>query len=282
MSNDHFIAKENRSQETHFDNEEKLRYEVARTVTLSPELYEKLFISPKNDVSGSLRTTFANPTPVGVLGFSVAAFPLAASLMGWRDAGGLGAAALTSYLWFGGGLLFLAGVGEFLLANTFSMMFCFAYGAFFCTYGATFIPWFNAVGFYNPDGSGVGSPGAPNQTPVFLASYAFLLLGVSLLSFVFLIGSLRTNGVFAALFLSVTVGAALAAGAYFNLSKGNVSATNKLFKGAGGCFFVASMLGYYFFLALMVAIMELPFPDIPIFDLSTVVKPKSRASPKQD
>lgn len=63
-SRDHFIANENRSQETHFDNEEKLRYELAKTVTLTPELYERLFISPKTAVTGSLRTTFGNPTPV--------------------------------------------------------------------------------------------------------------------------------------------------------------------------------------------------------------------------
>jgi hypothetical protein len=80
-SRDHYIERENggsptRTADTHFDNEEKLRYELAKTVTLTPELYEKLFISPKTQVSGSLRSTFGNPTPIGVLGFSVAVFPL--------------------------------------------------------------------------------------------------------------------------------------------------------------------------------------------------------------
>jgi hypothetical protein len=80
-SRDHYIERENgasptRTADTHFDNEEKLRYELAKTVTLTPELYEKLFISPKTQVAGSLRSTFGNPTPIGVLGFSVAVFPL--------------------------------------------------------------------------------------------------------------------------------------------------------------------------------------------------------------
>jgi hypothetical protein len=66
-----------RTNDTHFDSEEKLRYELAKTVTLTPELYEKLFLTPKTQVSGNLRSTFGNPTPVGVLGFSVAVFPLA-------------------------------------------------------------------------------------------------------------------------------------------------------------------------------------------------------------
>jgi hypothetical protein len=66
-----------RTHDTHFDSEEKLRYELAKTVTLTPELYEKLFISPKTQVAGSLRVTFGNPTPIGVLGFSVSVLPLA-------------------------------------------------------------------------------------------------------------------------------------------------------------------------------------------------------------
>lgn len=65
--------------DTHFDNEEKLRYELAKTVTLTPDLYEKLFISPKTQVAGDLRKTFGNPTPIGVLGFSVSVFALSCS-----------------------------------------------------------------------------------------------------------------------------------------------------------------------------------------------------------
>lgn len=71
----HTIASNN----THFDSEEKFRYELAKTVTLTPELYERLFISPKTNVPGDFRTRFGNPTPVGVLGFSVGVIPLAIS-----------------------------------------------------------------------------------------------------------------------------------------------------------------------------------------------------------
>jgi hypothetical protein len=82
MDRDHYNAPPSRisptqTQDTHFDNEEKLRYELAKTVTLTPELYERLFISPKTQVAGSLRNTFGNPTPIGVLGFSVSVLPLA-------------------------------------------------------------------------------------------------------------------------------------------------------------------------------------------------------------
>lgn len=41
-------------------------------------------------------------------------------------------------------------------------------------------------------------------------------------------------------------------------------------------FFAADVLGWYLFLGMMIATMELPLPDPPVFDLSTVIKPKSR------
>jgi hypothetical protein len=62
------------------------------TLTMSPELFEKLYLQPLGNVKGDLRKTLANPTPLGLIGFSVALTPLAGCLMGWRGAGQLGAA----------------------------------------------------------------------------------------------------------------------------------------------------------------------------------------------
>lgn len=91
--------------------------------------------------------------------------------MGWRGAGGSSVATTTVNVFFGGVLLFVAGVGEFLLGNTFPMMVFFAYGAHFLSYATLFIPWFNAIGYFNPDGSGIGSPGPNDQTATFAASF---------------------------------------------------------------------------------------------------------------
>ncbi|KAH7063946.1 hypothetical protein BKA63DRAFT_572820 [Paraphoma chrysanthemicola] len=271
-----------RTYDAQFDSEEKLRYELAKTVTLTPELYERLFITPKTQVSGSLRTTFGNPTPIGVLGFSVSVFPLACAFMGWGGSGGLAAGTTGPTIWFGGFLLFLAGIGEFLLGNNFPMIVFLAYGAHLMSFATTFIPWFNAIGFFNPDGSGIGGPGAKNQTPMFLASFAFYLIAMAILSFLFLLGSLRVNGVFVLIFTFVTIGFGLGSGAFFHLSRGSVALGTKLATGTGACFFAASALGFYFLLALIVAIMELPIPDIPVFDLSTVIKAKRRGTVKEE
>ena len=49
----------------HADSEAALRrVETAGNFSISPELFEKLYLSPKNEVSNNLRTTFGNPSPL--------------------------------------------------------------------------------------------------------------------------------------------------------------------------------------------------------------------------
>jgi uncharacterized protein len=43
------------------------RIRTAGSVSLSPELFEKLYLSPPNNVKGELRKTFGNPTPLLVI-----------------------------------------------------------------------------------------------------------------------------------------------------------------------------------------------------------------------
>jgi len=40
--------------------------ELARadSISISPELFEKIYLSPQNAVAGDLRKTFGNPTPL--------------------------------------------------------------------------------------------------------------------------------------------------------------------------------------------------------------------------
>ena len=41
------------------------------TVTMSPELFEKLYLQPMGSVKGDLRKTFGNPTPEPEIAISV-------------------------------------------------------------------------------------------------------------------------------------------------------------------------------------------------------------------
>lgn len=40
------------------------RIRTAGSISISPELFEKIYLSPQNAVKGDLRKTFANPTPL--------------------------------------------------------------------------------------------------------------------------------------------------------------------------------------------------------------------------
>ena len=40
------------------------RVRTAGSISISPELFEKLYLTPENKVKGDLRKTFGNPTPL--------------------------------------------------------------------------------------------------------------------------------------------------------------------------------------------------------------------------
>ncbi|KAJ0158021.1 Protein alcS [Colletotrichum tanaceti] len=67
---------------------------TAGSVSMSPELFEKLYLSPLNNVKGDLRKTFGNPTPIAIVGFLISLTPLSCDLMGWRGATTSGAAGM--------------------------------------------------------------------------------------------------------------------------------------------------------------------------------------------
>jgi hypothetical protein len=51
--------------DVNMDNDTALkRIRTAGSISISPELFEKIYLSPQNTVKGDLRKTFGNPTPV--------------------------------------------------------------------------------------------------------------------------------------------------------------------------------------------------------------------------
>lgn len=108
------------------------RIRTTGSISISPELFEKIYLSPHNRVKGDLRKTFANPTPLSVscvvlqtekdlltyysalAGFLVSLSPLSCDLMGWRGTNGpaVGAAGTATYFFFGGLIMLIGAVGE--------------------------------------------------------------------------------------------------------------------------------------------------------------------------
>lgn len=40
------------------------KIQTSGSISISPELFEKIYLSPQNKVAGDLRKTFGNPTPL--------------------------------------------------------------------------------------------------------------------------------------------------------------------------------------------------------------------------
>ena len=115
-------------------------------------------------------------------------------------------------------------------------------GAFWGTFAATLVPYYNAYGAYVTDpttqAATMGNPGNPAglQVPAFNASFAYFLIfmgessydrfqsdngltsNVGLICVIFMVCSLRTNVCFFIIFLSLVLAFGLLAGAYMNLA----------------------------------------------------------------
>ncbi|KAF2824487.1 hypothetical protein CC86DRAFT_56302 [Ophiobolus disseminans] len=244
------------------------RLRTAGSISISPELFEKLYLSPQNQVKGDLRKTFGNPTPLALVGFLLSLFPLSMTLMGWRGAGGLGAASTGFFFFFGGLCMVLGGLGEWILGNTFPFVVFTSFGAFWLSFAATLQPLYNAYTAYKVPGEATSTG---QESVGFNSGIGFLMVAMGILCLVYLICSIRTNLVFFLIFFTLVPAFGLLAGVFFNNSLGNVAAAAKCQEAAGAFAFVTCLLGWYILMAIMLASVDFPF-DLPIFDLFGVIK----------
>lgn len=140
-------------------------------------------------------------------------------------------------------------------------------GTHYLTFGTTFVPFFNAISALATD------PAQPQvMSPTFDASFGFYTLAMAILTTLFLICSLRTNVAFLLVFAGAWLGFVLATGAFWNIALGNLVMGTRLLKGTGGAFFVAAMVGWYLLFSMVLAQMDMPYCNLPVFDLSQVVR----------
>ncbi|KAJ3519832.1 hypothetical protein NM208_g13967 [Fusarium decemcellulare] len=188
-------------------------------------------------------------TNSALVGFLLAFTPLACDLMGWRGAGGSGAASNGVYIFMGGLLMIIGGILEWVLGNSFP-------ACVFCSFGGF---WF---------------PMAALSSPPLLPMPRFWLLFMGILSFIFFVCSFRTNLVFVTIFFSLMICFWLLTAAFWALASdftGNAQLAQKLTKAGGAFGFVTCMAGWYIFIAVLFAIVDFPI-QIPVGDLSTVIK----------
>ncbi|MCJ1321246.1 hypothetical protein MMC15_006590 [Xylographa vitiligo] len=242
------------------------RYETNGTISLPMEVFEKIYLNPQLPVKGELRGTFGNPTPLALMGFLIASHPLGIALMGWRGAGGGGAATIGAFYFFGGLLQIIGSVLEWIIGNTFPFVVFGSYGAFWLALGATLQPSFNAEGAYIPAGASAAVAAA--GTAEFLSSFAFYLLFIGILTTIYMVIALRTNIVFVIIFLFLDLALYLLAAAYWTLAEGNTALGAQLEVAAGACVFVFCMAGWYLLIVQLMQAVDFPL-SLPVGDLST-------------
>ncbi|KAI5212267.1 GPR1/FUN34/YaaH-class plasma membrane protein-like protein [Aureobasidium subglaciale] len=256
------------------------RIRTAGSISISPELFEKLYLSPQNKVAGELRKTFGNPTPLALVGFLLSLTPLSCMLMGWRGASNTGASDIGAYFFFGGLLMILGSIGEWLIGNTFPFVVFGSFGAFWLTFAATLQPFYNAYGAFSTDAN---APGEGLATVEFNASFGFFLVFMGMLCLLYFICSLRTNVVFAMIFFTLVLAFGCLTGAYWNLAiaygnpatsaarAAHAATATRCLTAAGALTFVTDMCGWWIFFAIMLASLDFPF-QLPVGDLSTLIK----------
>lgn len=223
--------------------------------------------------------------------------------MGWRGAGGNGASDMYEpfipfkkcnytdilpsgvYYFFGGLLMIIGGVLEFVLGNTFPCVVFCSFGSFWLAFAATLQPFYDSYGFYatagQPESAGL-------QTQGFNASFAFFMLFMGLLCFIYLICSIRTNICFVIIFFTLVPAFGLLAGAYWqtansiaNSDPSAAALAGRLQIAAGAFCFVTVLAGWWIFFAMMLAALDFPF-QVPVGDLSTLIKGASQRKKEQN
>ncbi|KAI1874102.1 uncharacterized protein JN550_002681 [Neoarthrinium moseri] len=246
---------------TQIHDEEKGLHRTTTGVTMSPELFEKLYLTPKVPRVGDYNKRFANPTGLGLVGFVISTFTFAIILMGWGGASGF-SPVVGIFFFTGPVLLIFAMVFEWVMGNFFSMMVMGLFAVFWLSFGLLQLPTLQLGIPYasSVDPTGLASPEYNSAVGLYLLVWGFAL-------FTYFIFTLKINTVFALIFGLVSIASWILSGAYFKVAAGEYDAAGRLQKAGGALLFVVAGLGWYMTFIVMAAEMRISV-KLPVGDLS--------------
>ncbi|KAK6375906.1 hypothetical protein LTS17_007728 [Exophiala oligosperma] len=94
---------------------------------------------------------------------------------------------------------------------------------------------------------------------------------MALVTFFFLIGSLRTNVVFVLVFIFIDLAFIMLMATYWSAAEGKTAISAKCQKAAGAFIFVFCVFGWYLFFTMILMAVDFPL-RLPTGDLSTTFK----------
>ncbi|MCJ1305555.1 hypothetical protein MMC08_008369 [Hypocenomyce scalaris] len=244
------------------------------TVQMSPEQYERVFFQP-TPARGDLARRLGNPTLLGVLGFLI---PFNTTILCLLQLRGSGPSSFTgvsgAYYFLGGIAMNLAGIGEFILGNTFPFAVFCIYGCHWCQIAYSEDPVQGIVASY-----GVGAAGADNVS--YNSGQGMYNVTMALVSFVLFLGAVRTNvpfalAIFCLIFLFSFIAAADFATPYATTAAEGAHVL-MLLRVAGGFGMVTALSGWYLAISLACASTGVLCP-LPALDLAHVIFPGTKAA----
>lgn len=143
--------------------------------------------------------------------------------MGWGGAAGLAGVA-GIFFFVGPVLLILATIFEWIMGNFFPMMVMSLFAVFWLSFGLLQLPSLGLAAAYSP----TGDPAEGAASPEYNAVIGLYLLVWGFALFTFWIFTLKTNTIFALIFLFVTIAAWILAGAYFKVASGDYAMAGHL------------------------------------------------------
>ena len=169
----------------------------------------------------AVQTAIANPGPLGLSGFALTTFVLSFANAGLLPKTTDSAVVLGLALFYGGLAQLLAGMWEFRTGNTFGATAFTSYGAFWLSFAALFLPTFgNAAAVVTSHALGI------------------YLIGWAIVTGILMIGSLRTNGATAAVFVLLFI-------TFLLLGIGAVAGSSGITKAGGWVGILTALVAWY-------------------------------------
>ncbi|KDE03275.1 hypothetical protein MVLG_06232 [Microbotryum lychnidis-dioicae p1A1 Lamole] len=233
------------------------------SIQLTAEQFERLYLQPGGVAAkGDLAKRFANPTPLGVASFLLCLTPFSTELMGWSGPTTDSAVvAVGAFYYVGGVVLYLSGLLEWIIGNTFPATVFMTFGGYWLAFAFLFQP-----------SQGIAAALGGSPRPSTTKAQRCIWFGGEF----YLIASLRTNVVFALLFTFLDITFWILVAVYVQLGYGHVTHVPMELKTAGAFAFLTSACGWYLLVVLIFGSTGIPIA-LPVGDLSNFMSGRRKA-----